>query len=96
MTPAGWSRLPAHPPGEYLGEMADQPRNVVGALPQGRQQDREHVQAVVEVDCGSGRRRPFGQVAVGGRHQPHIHLDRLGAAQALEFLLLQDAQQLGL
>ena len=31
-----------------------------------------------------------------GRHQPHVHLDRLGAAQALELLFLQHAEQLGL
>ena len=31
-----------------------------------------------------------------GRHQPHVHLDRLRAAEALELLLLQHAQQLGL
>ena len=31
-----------------------------------------------------------------GRHQAHVHLDRLRAAEALELLLLQHAQQLGL
>src|SRR5205823_5083760 len=30
------------------------------------------------------------------RHQPHVHPDRLRAAEALELLLLQHAQQLGL
>ena len=33
---------------------------------------------------------------MGGRDQPHVGLDRLVAADALERLLLQDAQDLGL
>ncbi len=33
---------------------------------------------------------------MGGRHQPHVHPDRPRAAQALELLLLQHAEQLGL
>ena len=76
--------------------MADQQRDVVAALAQGRQHDREHVQAVVEVAAEAAVGDHRGQVAVGGGHQAHVHLDRLGAAQALELLLLQDAQQLGL
>jgi hypothetical protein len=37
----------AHPPGELLGEVADQRRDAVGPLPQGWQHDGEHVQSVV-------------------------------------------------
>jgi hypothetical protein len=87
---------PPHPPGEALREVADQPRDVLGPLPQRRQHDGEHVQAVVQVGAKGAVGDHPGQVAVGGRHQPHVHLDRLGAAQPLELLLLQDAQQLGL
>src|SRR6266699_1121393 len=36
------------------------------------------------------------QVAAGGCHDAHVHPDRLGAAQTLKFLLLQNAEQLGL
>src|SRR5689334_2992503 len=40
--------------------------------------------------------RVRGEVAVGGRDDAHVHFDRRRAAHALEFLLLEDAQQLGL
>ena len=87
---------PAHPPGELLGEVADQPRDVVRPLPQRRQHEREDVQPVVEVLAEAAVGDHPRQVAVRGRHQPHVHLDRLRAAEALELLLLQHAEQLGL
>ena len=46
--------------------------------------------------CGSGRRRPSQPGRGCGRHQAHVHVDRLGAAQALELLFLQYAEQFGL
>ena len=49
---------PTHPPGEPLGEMADQPRDVVTTLPQRRQHQREDVKPVVEVFTETGRRPP--------------------------------------
>ena len=55
---------PAHPPGELLGEMADQPRDVVAALAQRRQHEREHVQAVVEVAAEAAVGDHLRQVAV--------------------------------
>jgi hypothetical protein len=36
------------------------------------------------------------QVLVGGRNNPHIHLNGPGASQALERFFLQDAEELGL
>src|SRR5262245_45610917 len=41
--------LPAHSPGEMLSEMADQQRDVTAAFAQGRKDERENVQSVVEV-----------------------------------------------
>ena len=79
-----------------LGEVADQPRDVVAALPQGRQHHRKDVQPVVEVFTETVVGDHLRQVAVRGRHQPHVHLDRLRSAEALELLLLEHAQQLGL
>ena len=76
--------------------MADQPRDVVRPLAQRRQHEREHVQPVVEVLAEAAVGHHPGQVAVGGRDHPHVDLDRLRAAEALELLLLQDAEQLGL
>ena len=71
-------------------------RDVVLALAQRRHLDRHDVQPVVEVLAelaGLDHRR---QVAVGGGDQPHVDLDRPRAAEPLELVLLQDAQDLGL
>src|SRR5260370_35314886 len=38
----------------------------------------------------------MGQSSVGGSHKAEVHLNCAGAAKPLEFLLLQDAEQLGL
>src|SRR5262249_47601904 len=88
--------LPAHSPGDLVREMADEPGDVVAALAQGGQAEGEHVEAVIEVAAelaiGDHRR----QVAVSGRHQADIDSNGPGAAEALELLLLQDAEQLGL
>ncbi len=70
--------------------------NVLPALPQGRDDEGNDVDAVVEVFPEG----PFGdlflQVLVGGGHDAHVHLDGPVAPHPLEALLLQDAQDLGL
>ena len=76
--------------------MAHQSRDVVRTIPQGRQHHREYIQPVVEVVAEAAVGNHLRQVAVRGRNQPHIDLDRLRAAQALELLFLQHAEQLGL
>ncbi len=70
MHDGGWDGLdpPAHPPGELLCKMAHQRRDVLGALAQRRQRDREHVQAVVEVAAEAAVGYHPGQVSVRGRH----------------------------
>ena len=59
--------------------------------------EREHVQPVVQVRRGSGpARRSRLQIAVRRRDHAHVDLERPRAADALELLLLQHAQQLRL
>ena len=58
--------------------------------------DREHVQPVVEVAAELLVGDHRDEVAVRRRHQPDVDANRPGAAEALELLLLQHAQQLGL
>ena len=65
-------------------------------LAQRRDLDREHVQPVVEVLPEASLANLLQQVAVRGRHQPHVHLQRLRAPQTLELARLQHAQQLRL
>ena len=56
----------------------------------------DHVQAVIQIFAEvSGFHLGF-QVAVGGRHNAHIHLFATAAAHPFDFLLLQHAQNLDL
>src|SRR6266446_10637379 len=76
--------------------MFDQRRNVFAALPQRWQWDRKHIQTVVEVATKFVPLHHVNQIPVGRSYQANVHLVSPSAAQALEFLFLQDAQQFGL
>src|SRR5437899_9481459 len=76
--------------------MRHQGRNVFAARPQRWQQDREHVQTVVEVDAKFAPLHHLRQITVRCSHQPNVHLVSPSAAQALELLFLQDTEQFGL
>ena len=58
--------------------------------------DREDVQAVEQVRAELPLGDHLRQVTVRRGDEPHIHLDRLAAAEPLELLLLKHAQQLRL
>jgi hypothetical protein len=76
--------------------MADQNRDVTDALAQGRGKDREDFEAVVEIAAEFLVGDHFGEVAIGGGDQAHVHRNGTIAAEALDLALLQGAQQLGL
>ena len=90
----------ANLPPEFAAEapqvVLHQQRQVVAPLAQGGQVDGEDAQPVIQVRPELPLGRPCLQVAVGGRDQPHVGPDRLVAADALERLLLQQPQDLGL
>ena len=65
-------------------------------LAQRRIENREHVEAVVEIAAELLVGDHLREVAVGRRDQPDVDADGPGAAQALELLLLQHAQELRL
>ena len=95
-----FGREPLH---RFLERAAQAPEQVVGqrvdvlpALPQGRQVDAQDVDAVVQVFAEAGLTHERLDVAVGGGDDAHVDLDGLVAAQALEALVLEHAQQLGL
>ncbi len=76
-----------------MGEVLRQHQNIVAPLPQGGQGDDvegEPVEQIVAKLPLVGQRR---QILVGGAHQPHIHLEGLGAAHPLELAVLDDPQQ---
>ena len=64
--------------------------------PQRGQADRDHLQPVVQIAAeGAGGDRIF-QVAVRGREDPHVDLDRIVRADAGDLAVLQHPQQLDL
>src|SRR5439155_2611271 len=69
---------------------------VLRPLSQGRDDDRKDVQTVIEVGAEALLAHGALEVAVRGRDQPYIHLQRLRPADALELAILQHTQELGL
>src|SRR5262249_59230111 len=69
---------------------------VVAALAQRRQVDGEDAEAVIQVRPELALRRPGLQVAVRGGDESDVRPDGLAAADALEGLVLQQAQHLRL
>src|SRR5271166_5482850 len=76
--------------------MRHQGRNILAALPQWWQQDGEDVQTIVEVATKFASIHHVVQITVSGSNEPHVNFVSPTAAQALEFLFLQDTQQFGL
>ena len=73
-----------------------QRQNIFAAFAQRRDAQRDHVEAVVEI-LAKVMRGDFGfEVAIGRRDDSRVDVDRALAADALEVLLLQKAQKLGL
>ena len=66
------------------------------AVAQWRDDNGEHVQPIVEIAAKQAVLHHLRQVAIGGGDDAHIHVQSPRAAQALEFLFLKNAQQLGL
>src|SRR5262249_53080164 len=79
-----------------LDEVLRQQRDVFAAIAQRRGLDREDVEPVEEIAPEASRLVPRREVAVRGGDDPHIAPPRPGLADALELLLLEDVQELGL
>src|SRR3989441_12806854 len=88
-------RLPQLPP-EVGDERLDQQRNVAGTLPQRGKPERNDVQAIEQVSPKATGPDGRVEVPVCGGDQAHVHADRVASADALQFLLLHDPQQLNL
>src|SRR5574342_967235 len=78
------------------GEMPGETRDILPPLSQGREIDREDVEAVVKVRAEAPLAHGPLESAIRGRDQPHVHRQRLRPADALELALLQNAQELRL
>jgi hypothetical protein len=71
-------------------------RNVFPALSERRQQDGEDVQPIIQVTAKLPASYHLHEIPICCSYKPDIHFVRATAPYTLEFLLLQDAQQLRL
>src|SRR4030067_385291 len=94
---SGTRRYPAlrHDRG-VADEVLDQQRDVVAALAQRRDDEREHVEAVVEILAKRALLHHALERAVGGRDHAPLPLDVRGPADAAEGAALERAEQLHL
>ena len=81
---------------EAVQEEVRQQRDVAATLPQRRDADGEGVHAVEQVAAEDALADLLVEVGVGGGDDADIDLDLLAAADALDDLVLQEAQQLDL
>src|SRR5450759_1927893 len=79
---------------ELLGEMLDQLENVVAALPEWRDLQRDHLQPEVEILAKGSRPHRTLEIVVRRRNNAHISANDSVPAHALDFLRLDRAQQL--
>ena len=77
-------------------EVRDERCDVAGALAQRRDHHRDHIDPEEEVLAESSLAHLAREIAIARGEDPHIHLDRLPAAHALDLPRLDRAQQLGL
>ena len=76
--------------------MRDEARKVFTALAERWNPNREDLQTVEQILAKASGDGLVLEILVGRREHAHVGADRLVTAQALEFLLLQQPQQLGL
>jgi len=77
---------------EILDEVADEERDVFAAFAQRRNLNRKNVEAIVEVAAKFAVGDEAREVAVGGGDDADVHGLRAIAAEAFEFLLLQNPE----
>src|ERR1700757_5009231 len=76
--------------------MSHEPWDVVRPLAQRGQQDWEYIEAIVKISAKHAVGHHLGQIAVRCSHEADINPQSLRAAQSLELLFLQHAEQLWL
>jgi len=88
--------LLTHPAGIDLNKMLDKSRNVFKARRKGGRGTGNNIQTIVEIAAKIVFASPFQPNFDGRSYEANVHLVSPAAAQAFEFLLLQDTQQFGL
>ena len=82
--------------GHVRAELAEQQRNVVFAFAQGRDIDRNLLQAVVEVFAETASPHSCHQVDIGGGHDADIYFQCSGGTHGDDLAVLEHTQQLHL
>lgn len=70
--------------------------DVLGPFPKRRDAHRGHVEPIVQVATKGAGLYAFGQVAIGGRDDTHVHLAGRRGAHPHDFPVLQNPQKTGL
>src|SRR5439155_910997 len=81
---------------EARDEVLDERRQVFAPLPERRERDREHAQAIVEVAAKLPRLDHAPEVAVGGGDDAEVDPPHAGGAERPHLPVLHDAQELRL
>lgn len=76
---------------ESFEEGVRKPRDIPQALSERRQDDWYHIDAIIKVGPEIPVYNSRLKIPVGGAYESHVHLQRLGAANTLQFAFLQDA-----
>ena len=82
-----------HPKGELLDKITHQQRDILVSLAKRWHADGKNIQAVEQITTELALGHALAQVAIGGSNQPDVDPYGSRAAQALEFLVLQDPQK---
>ena len=79
-------------PGDLSIEVSDEDGDIVVSFPEGRQQDRRHVEAVEQIPPKLPLIHQILKHTVGRRDQAEVDGDILGSSQASNDSLLQDTK----
>src|SRR5436305_10744408 len=74
--------------------MLNEDRDIVGALTQRRQVQRDDVESIVKIRTEAARLDLFLEIAVGRGDEPRVDRNGLGGADGNHFAVLQNAKQL--
>ena len=79
-----------------LNETPDKERDIFTAFAKRWHKYGKDAQSMVQVRAKAAVPDCLFQIAIGGRYQSHVDIDRFRTAKTLEATVLQHAQQLGL
>jgi len=82
--------------GKEFDVMLHERRNVFASISQGRQCDRKYIQAIVQIAAKFSTLHHSLEVLVSRGDQTHVDAMCAPAPETLEFLFLQNAEELGL